>query len=189
MSVLVLGSSHVGHFRNYMRRHKHNKFNIENLETVNYCAISGGKINNSSHIQVYKEAIARHKPSCVIIQLGGNDLDSCDSDEDIEILVFRLVAVCKMFQRNGLQRIYVNQFIHRTKPRYTSSHVYATRVIKANRMLKEELKTDNSIFYWKIKGFADPVSEVFRDGVHLNIAGLHKYFRHVRGAILHFLQH
>lgn len=170
-----------------MRRHMHGDFRVDGLSDFHYCGISGGKLNKNEHVNRFRAAINRYQPKGLIVQIGGNDLDSCVDEDDAELLVLRLVSVCRLFKCK-VDNIYINQFMPRNAPRYSSASDYNARVITANRRLKEELAGETRMFYWKLKGFNDPLCEVFCDGVHLNTAGMRKYFRHIRGAILHSLQ-
>ena len=53
-----------------------------------------------------------------------------------------------------------------------------------NRLLKQELSQVNNIHYWKLKGLKH-AENLFKDGVHLTDQSQKKFYRSIRGAIIH----
>ena len=58
-------------------------------------------------------------------------------------------------------------------------------MINANKLLKEQLRSQPNIHYWKFKGIQEIDSANFEDGVHMSATGKVKYYRAIRGAVLH----
>ena len=53
------------------------------------------------------------------------------------------------------ENIVIGQFLPRYDTRKCNIDTYDERVISANRHLKETLKSDRNIHYWKLKGLKD----------------------------------
>ena len=76
MSILLIGSSHIKRFEHYIdRKDTLSNFQLPKVTEVHFKGISGGKINNANHVHIFEQAIIEHKPSGVLVQIGGNDLD------------------------------------------------------------------------------------------------------------------
>ena len=185
--VLIIGSSHVNRFEKFVKEQGLENFNIESNVDVRFCGISGGKITSTAHVNRLSRAIELQRPEFVIVQIGGNDIDSTDMGNDnVECVMLRLVNLCELFSsKYKLTRVFINQLLPRSKTRNISTDLYNEYVHQANKVLKREAMPRESIVYWKLKGFSHPTETVFADGVHMNQSGFRKYYRHIRGAILH----
>jgi hypothetical protein len=99
------------------------------------------------------------------------------------------VNIFATFQvRYNIAEVVVLQFIPRPRPRYLSGDTYGELVHKANSMLKEELTKFPRVLYWKIRGIKKPTTNIFRDCVHWNFAGMIRYYKNIRGAVLKLLK-
>jgi len=183
MTALIIGSSHVVRFRRYIATKGLETYNANLGLNISYFGIGGGCIGNAQHVRRLEREIRRVHPEFLIVMIGGNDFDS--DNNEIECTVLRLTNLCGYFKRKyNIHRVFINQFLPRTATRHVPPHQYNERVLSANRYLKETLKEEQHISYWKLKGFFNCMDEVFVDGVHLNPAGMHKLYRHIRGALL-----
>ena len=79
----------------------------------------------------------------------------------------------------GVTRVVICQFLPRYDTRKCIVDTYNKRVISARNIPI----ADKNIHYWKLKGLKD--IENFEDGVHLFELAQHKYYRNIRGAIIH----
>lgn len=190
MKILILGSSHVNRFQDFIVENNLQDFNISSLsDMIHYYGIPGGRVENKHHVQLLERAVAKYKPDGLIVQIGGNDIDRRDADETyVRCTVFRLTNICRLWQkRYSIHQVFINQFLPRNRTRHIDGDFYNILVKFANQTLKDDVHSDTPIIYWKLKGFTNPRANVLLDGVHMNNAGFQKYFRHIRGAILHCL--
>lgn len=191
MSVLIVGSSHIRWLEKFLlSMNCNNNFNLQPQPVINFNGISGGKLCNADHVRRFERSISLCKPTYLIIQVGGNDLDSSSvSVESVELMILQFVSLCTLFQsRYNILKIIVLQLLPRPSPRYLSAASYQYFVKYANRILKRELSIYPSIVYWKIKRVKNPASEIFKDGVHFNSTGMKKYYNNIRGAVIKLLR-
>lgn len=185
--VLLLGSSHINKFENFVRRkHSANPYCLDYPRiSVFYCGISGGRILNQSHTERLEGAIRTFQPDKIIFQIGGNDLDSANSSDEYTVeVVDKVIEYSRTYvHKFGVTSVVICQFLPRYDTRKCIVDTYNKRVISANIHLKETLQSDKNIYYWKLKGLKD--IENFEDGVHLSELAQHKYYRNIRGAIIH----
>lgn len=184
--VVLLGSSHIVKLKQYIDSDvKFKNFGIENI-SVEYCGIPGGRLANPDHIERFKNFICRFRPKYAVFQLCGNDIDTKDVViSEVRIIILRFVNILKLIARRHSVKIIACQLLFREKTRHILPSIYNSLVIEANKLLKHELATDSSVFYWNLKGLKQSEHSIFKDGVHLNWEiGLPKYYRNIRGAIL-----
>lgn len=137
--------------------------------------------------------VINQNPDHIIVHIGGNDLDHKGIGiDDLEVLVRKLVLfsnLCISKFSHKTVTCSILQLLPRLKVRAEISHeIYNANVIIANQLLKNELKKYSNIRYWNISGVKNPEENIFVDGVHLNkTAGLPKYYRNVRGAMIQAL--
>ena len=191
MAYLLMGSSHIEKLRLFLS--ESNPLQLSGESEVHFHGILGGRILRSDHVKSFETEVGRTKPSRIIIQIGGNDLDSvdikCDSDnvdiDHIVLVLTKIVALARLFiTRFHVEHVAVCQFLFRDKTRHINVKLYNSMVVEANRMLKDMLKFDQQIHYWNLKGLKER-EDLFYDGVHLTDRSLLKYFRNIRGAAIH----
>lgn len=184
MRTLLVGDSHVRRFENYMKGSLRNEtFNISDLGIFDFCGISGGSIANHAHTRAILSAVRNTRPQHVIVNLGGNDLDS---SEDIECIISRLVSFASLLKGQfHICTIVILSFMYRSQTRNINISSYNSRVDAANQLLKSYVPQGGMLF-WKLKGFTNSVNNIFSDGVHLNSLGQYKLYRQIRGILLLF---
>ena len=149
---------------------------------VDFCGIGGGRLSSRCHVRMWEEAVERYEPDSLIVQVGGNDLDS-ECGVSADGVVFRLVALMSLFlAKYQLTHVFVNQLLPRYQTRHVPVDLYNDSVVSSNRLLKLELGAVVCVSYWKLRGLQR--CELFQDGVHLNGLGMAAYYRNVRGAVL-----
>ena len=187
-SVLFIGSSHVKRFERYIRDNDLLHYNVDQRLEVNFFGISGGRITQSSHVRMLQDAIQRHRPDILFVQIGGNDLDQPGVDS-AQAIAFKLLSLGMMWKtRYHIKSVVIGQFMFRTRTRTVTPEQYNELVLEANKLLKAESDGNRDITVWSHKGLKNPTSPCLLDGVHLNHAGLHKFYRNTRGAILQCLK-
>ena len=111
MTILCIGDSDVKRFDAYIgnRRASSELFDIVNLPHVDFFGISGGAVNNSRHLETVLAAVQHYRPTCLIVHLGGNDLDC--REVTVDSVIYKLVAFLTQIRR----QFNIN---HITVPRY-----------------------------------------------------------------------
>lgn len=83
MTILCVGDSHVKRFGAFIdSQASADVFKIADLPQVNFFGISGGAVTNPRHLRTILAVIDEHRPTCLIVHMGGNDLDSRDNAID-----------------------------------------------------------------------------------------------------------
>lgn len=191
MACLLIGSSHIERLRIFLP--EDNPFQLSDNALVHFHGISGGRILRSDHVQSYETEVRRIRPSRIIMQIGGNDLDSKEvkgesgvPDLDHVVLVIsKIAALARLFiSRYHVNNVIVCQFLFRETTRHVEVDRYNLMVLEANRLLKEMLKSDRQVHYWNLKGLKK-AENLFVDGVHLSPISQVKYYRNIRGAVIH----
>ncbi|KAK3107534.1 hypothetical protein FSP39_016885 [Pinctada imbricata] len=90
--------------------------------------------------------------------------------------------------RYRIKSVAILQLMPRMSTRHLEVDRYNDFVITFNRILKDELKHNRIMTYWKLSGLKHAAVAIYRDGVHLNQDGLIRYYRNIRGAILTLLK-
>lgn len=186
MTILCVGDSHVKRFGAFLdSQASADVFKIADLPQVNFFGISGGAVTNPRHLQTILAVIDEHRPTCLIVHMGGNDLDS--RDNAIDTVVFGLTAFLTQIRvQFHIPHITVMRFMPRERTRNINPETYNERVVLANTKLKFQCQ-QVGLVYWRLKGFTNSREQIFADGVHLNSLGMRKYFRQFRGIFLSFL--
>ena len=186
-NALLLGSSDICKFENFInRKNSENPYCLDDPRIdVHYYGISGGRIYNDKHRDRLQKAVSTIKPDRLILQIGGNDLDSANLSEDYSRkVVDKIVETCTFYVKDyGVEHVIICQFLPRFDTRQCDIDVYNDCVITANQYMKLTLHSESNIHYWKMKGLKD--SENFKDGVHLSDLAQDKYYRCIRGALIH----
>ena len=116
------------------------------------------------------------------------DLKSYSQDciqDHIQLILSKLVALASLFvSRYNVNHVVVSQLLFRETTRHIPVTIYNKMVVTANKTLKEMIKSTPRVHYWKLKRLKQ-ADNLFSDGVHLSDASLEKYFRNIRGAVIH----
>ena len=194
MALMLIGNSHITRYQRYLTtRYNDNVFQLSDSADVNtpiiFHGISGGQVTNSAHVRSLGRAIAVHRPKCLIMQIGGNDLDRQGlNNEIVEEVIFKLCSLAKLWlEQYHLTNIVIAQLLPRFRTRHVPHPVYNDFVKQGNALLKQELSSSGQIRYWRLKGLKQSQREVYCDGVHMNNVGFAKYHKNIRGAVIHCL--
>lgn len=189
MTVLFIGDSNIGRFEQYLG--KRDPFDVDSKVSIDFYGISGGCITKSNHVALFGERIAKCNPSCVVMLVGGNDIDAQGSDSlNAELTALRIITVANLWlQRYKLHNIFVCQLTPRKRTRNVTSEYYNILLKEANIVIKRELIEHEHIHYWNLKGMKNSDYDLLKpDGVHFSDIGLEKLRRNVRGIILNCLR-
>lgn len=166
---------------------KSDPFDVDSKVPIEFYGISGGCITKASHVALFEERIAKCNPSCVVMLIGGNDIDAHGSDSsNAEITALRLVTVSNLWlQRYKLHHIYVCQLTPRRRTRHVDTECYNLLMREANIVIKRELAEYPHIHYWNLKGMKNSDCDLLKpDGVHFSDSGFDRLRRNVRGIVL-----
>ena len=143
----------------------------------------GDKPERLEHMQSKLRPVFRaSRFAAVVIHLGDND---CCSPEFSPLGLASLLDDFAQWlvAEFGVRVVYVCQLFARPKPRYVSPEVYEQRRVKVNEYLETLLDTP-IIKFWRHKRVTESPMAIFdRDGCHLNVIGMKKYYKSMRQAI------
>lgn len=191
MACLLIGSSHIERLRQFLP--DNNPFQLSDNPEIQFHGISGGRVLRSDHVQSFETVVGSVRPSRIVMQIGGNDLDSKDVSGDtsgldidhIVLILSKIAALARLFiTRYHVNHVVICQFLFRETTRHVEVEKYNSMVLEANRMLKDMLQSEQGVHYWKLKGLKEG-DNLFVDGVHLSSISQAKYSRNIRGAIIH----
>lgn len=186
MSTLFVGDSHVNRLRTHVGTEHPSSivFNIAGLPSVSFYGISGGLVSNNKHLSLITAAVRQRRPRHVIACIGGNDLDTSDPGWNPEILITRLVTFLTQLKNCfNLRKVTILSFFPRERTRHVSPETYRQRTMEANQLLCD-LCAQHHLKFWKLRGFTDSSHPILCDGVHLNVYGMNKLLRQLRGVLL-----
>lgn len=184
-SVLVLGHSFVKRLDTSLFGSWTNLGFDPELYRIRCVGKGGGKIKDL-YARWISNIILDVKPSVVLLQIGGNDLDAVDFDSVRDTLVTDLMSIGQWLLAGfNVEQVCFMQLLYRKRTRCVPVQLYNEHVDFINRVLKHQCSTTPSCFYWRHKGLKDGVYDALcRDGVHLGPVGLRKYYYSLRGATL-----
>ena len=121
------------------------------MGALDFFGISGGSIRSVVHTQLFYSAVRDRRPQNLIVNLGGNDLDS---SEEVDSIVLRLICyLTQLRSRFHLSNVVVLSFVKRDRTRNIPTNLYNERVQQANALLKLHTTTVH-IRFWKLRGFS-----------------------------------
>ena len=129
----------------------------------------------------------------IFLQIGGNDIQG-NLHNGIYIGNSVVDLAKHILRSTSCQKLYIGEMIFRFKGKYIKSvaeqDAYNTEVHAANCEIKSQLGDYNDIIVWPCKGVKrDRQLVMHHDGCHLSERnGMFKYYKSVRGAIVHALK-
>lgn len=123
----------------------------------------------------------------LVLHIAGNDTDSPQTDKDsVKEVVLKLMVLCALFESiYRVNSVYISQLVPRFTTRHCPVDLYNKLIIVANQFLKQVANKRSSVMYWKMKGLKNSKTENLCDGVHMNNIGNIKYYRAIRGSVIH----
>lgn len=140
-------------------------------------------------VLAHNSIVRRFRPAAVILQVGGNCLCGLEAAE-VRRYMIRLVEALLGF--DFIHRVVVLQVFARHKPRYINVEEYEDRREELNSFLAAWVSLpslrERTISWSHRRLEQSPMAVFHSDGVHLSRGvGIPKYWRVVRGAIIHGL--
>ncbi|CAC5365798.1 unnamed protein product [Mytilus coruscus] len=193
--VLVLGHSFIKRlYKDILNRWNPNLVQHLNLRhagvNVRFLGFPGGNIDRlleDTQNRLRQEMI-RFPPEIVVLQIGGNDLDSKEFDISLYMEKVRLfigilqttyhvkkVVVCEIFPRLSLRG-------------GTCRTVYHHGKYLIDQYFYLGLANHPSVSFWFHKSRLTAQKKLFMsDWVHLNVEGTRRFFKSLRGAVMSVL--
>ena len=186
--ILIIGHSFVRRLLQYVNRSfgQFNNMRIEySVAHVSCYSVAGATVDDILYNHL--NAIDQYRPDIVYIAMGTNDLAAQDADPHMVGMLLENMA--QQLVNLNVNQVIVGETLFRTG-RGIPSHAedFNTRVIQMNHYLHNSMHngTIPGAFHWHHIGLWNPQVQVLsRDGTHLNRVGQHRYYRSVRGALLH----
>lgn len=190
--VQIFGDSHIKRFNRYVmeqRQFCNDYFTFSKLST-SIVGISGCRVRRSRDMKVLEREVQNQRPKKLVLYIAENDIDSPHADEDsVKEVVLKLMVLCDLFvSRYRVNSIYICQLVPRFTTRHCPVDLYNKLIIVANQLLKQEPNKRSSVMYSKMKGLKNSKTENLCDGVHMNNIGNIKYYRAIRGAVIHAIK-
>ena len=155
---------------------------------VHYICKGGWKL---SDLELAMGDIAALSPDYIFIQCGANDLSNVPYGETVGMQMVDIAELLKL--RTGAKEVCLAQCMYRQVGRYIHSQqaerTFNVNCLRANRYL-QVVAPDQGVLYWHHKGLMNPRASGFgdtlgQDGVHLSPRGQYKFYKSVKGAIVH----
>ncbi|OWF47159.1 hypothetical protein KP79_PYT05356 [Mizuhopecten yessoensis] len=182
--VLVLGHSFVRRLEADLTGSWTNLGFDSDLVRVHCVGRGGGRVHDI--LSTMSQSIVEIKPKVVLLQIGGNDLDSVNFTEVQGRLARDLRSIAQWLREGySVRQVEVMQLFYRAKTRSIAVETYNRSVDAVNSEIKRLYEESEDFFYWRHKGLKTAAFDCLnKDGVHLSRAGLRKYKYSVRGAVL-----
>lgn len=151
--------------------------------SVKYSALRGGRLSWLEG-RITSRGFRRKVPSIVLLNIGGNDLDSAEMrPQEVGLRLFECAHLRAV--RLGTRQVAICQIVPRLSWRKVPTHVGNDFVAIINEFLEAVCDGHPNIFFWQHARLPKDSQPIMReDGVHFNDAGNNMLFRSFRGALL-----
>lgn len=174
--VAMLGHSYLSRLETGIRVDQTGRF-ARNLGLrgviVRIFARSGGRIDHLWEL-VRQMKGDGYRPSVVVLQVGGNDLDGRDYSRAHFMAHFR--GIVESLRAWGVSRVVVMAIFPRTKPRHVSREVYRSRRADLNMALRLELQPQEDLVFFRRQRLMPSDLILAGDGVHLQAGYVRRYY-------------
>lgn len=188
LSVCLIGHSFVTRLQRYMQTNSQLRNLKLDSDYFNVFTCSRGGLRVA---QLPAFVSLSTTPHMCFIQIGENDLLRCDVNKlTTDILSF----ASYLHEGVGIPIVIVGQLLRRQP--WASSRDFNVKIVEANLLLKAQCSKHEGIYFWHHRGFWSDLNFLCHDGVHLQCprssvhvvtsSPMHKYWRSIRSAILHF---
>lgn len=194
--ALIVGSSFVRRLRDDIRS-ENSELLMENfgLDLMKVCFMckGGWRLADVEH---RLEEIRQLAPDFVFVQVGANDLAQAPGPgPGFDMVGERLVHLAERIQHlPSVKAVTVGQSMNRRVGKYirtpAEEKLFNNQAQSLNTFLKRRCADESNVIYWRHKGLTCP-SESGRgdtlgaDGVHLSQRGQYKFFKSIKGALVH----
>ena len=189
LKVLVHGHSHVYWLDRFIHTDRPNGPVMQRNLALCDCDVVFLGIRGATVLSLHTGAVLRQvrhiDPDIVILHVGGNDIDN-KSGPPPQLVGMRIYTLAQTLVQQGVGTVMVSQVVRRNRWRHFSHMEGTERVARINEFLVAACSGVKNVFMWKHRGMWPPERGLFRgDGVHFNDPGNFKFYKSIRGAILH----
>lgn len=191
--VLLIGSSYVKRLREDIRARANLAFKANfglELVHVDFLCRGGWRLHN---IEAHLDSIVAKAPNIIFIQCGANDISVSPPLRYGEAVGDSLLEIAQEIKRRTGAEIAVGPCLERRVGRYIRSQdqadAYNHQATRANRFLKVVAREVDVVYWrhrglsnWRESGLEDVIGP---DGVHLSHRGQYKFYKSLKGAIVH----
>ena len=191
ITVLVFGHSFIWRLNRYLVDSFGPNHNLEfefNIANVFFYSIGGMPVDQARVEEL--GIVLYYRPQLVYIEMGTNEL--CDYYYTPDVVGREIQNLVEDMLSLGVREVIVGEVIFRNPrgiPRQMND--YNERVLQLNQYMEVFI---NSTFtprgmLWRHRGLWNSIFPTLQhDGTHLNMYGLYRYYRSVRGAIMQGLR-
>ena len=146
MRVLIAGSSHVRRLEDYISHSGKTNFDLQ-IGHLSFCGISGGKVLKSEHKNIVEAAVRDQTPDILVLHIGGNDLDDCDSNEKLcQEIALKLTMLAEVFiKRYNIGTVCIGEIIPKQTTRNLDVQQYNVLKRTLNKLLRDEIAKRSGI--------------------------------------------
>lgn len=184
--VLVLGHSYISRLNHFISRDPtRDNLALEKSSVLSFMFDVGhdNQPGNVFSASSQLDLVWELSPDAVVLDLGSNDL--CNSGSTPETTTMAIIDLALRISRiPGVRHVLTCEiiprlFVPKWKPHY-NAHVHET-----NRLLAKSLECLPNVHFWRHRSFSTIPRKFFsQDGKHLNEAGMLRYYRTIRGAVM-----
>lgn len=190
-SLFVFGHSFVRRLDKYVRNRIPGGFS--DLGEVSLRGFSGANVHRIMAETVDDNSLyLTLRDSHVLLQIGGNDLNS-DGVSPVQLAREILNVARRLINEKRVRSVCICQLLYRRQSsasRFVLRRDYNRLVDEVNRELKFLCSFFPRIKFWSHKRMlVNWRMYLHKDGTHLNCHGQKKYYRSMRGAMTHMLNH
>lgn len=151
--------------------------------TVNFLAQRGGRVSWLDSC-ITSRSFRSRVPSIVVLNIGGNDLDSWNARP--QVIGMEMFVRAKRLVDMGAKQVVISEIVPRLAWRDLPIHVGNEKVATINEFLAAVCDGHPHILFWRHVRLpkVNQKSIMRDDGVHFDDAGNKMLFRSIRGAIL-----
>lgn len=192
LDVCLIGHSFLTRLHGYMQSNRclrNLNLNVDKFH-ISVCARGGLRVSQLSCSNFLNFSSVPHM---CFIQIGENDI----SRYDCTTLARDILSLAVYLHEGlGISIVIIGQLLRRQP--WASTRDFNRKIVVTNQLLKKKCSSQEGIYFWHHRGFWSDLEFLCRDGVHLRSphpsvhvvtsSPMHKYWRSIRSAILHFQQ-
>ncbi|CAH1789756.1 unnamed protein product, partial [Owenia fusiformis] len=165
----------------------------DNQCLLTYEGVPGGDFKKLNESGIWK---SMNNFDVVIAQIAGNEIDNFPMSEERITEVFQGTIDMIHRIRRQVANVILCKLFHRRMSLARSSRIrsleqqvsYNNNVDRINRRLAQVLDHSTGTYFWRTKGqVMNGLDMIGEDGTHFNEDGHYKYWRSLRGAVMHGL--
>jgi hypothetical protein len=185
--VAVLGHSFIRRLHEDFKQNSYPaNYDLEECSVVHF-GIGGFRVCDGDAVTYFSskfgDFLRQVEPNIVLLQLGGNDVDSVKSSLDIANRIEEITAL--IIQEYAVEKVVVCEIFTRARPTKVTSDLFEHKRLHSVSILQTLLDMHDKARFWKHRRLFYSQTPIFRkDGIHLNHNGQRRFYRSLRHAIM-----